>query len=287
MPKKRSLLAAIQSEVADWVDGVKDMGMERLAYLGNFASFCRETFVWLFWKLPRRELIVQSFYTIGVLSLPVVMLTGMFIGMVLAVQCYTQFKQIGMESWLGGVISLSLVRELGPVLAATMLAGRVGSAIAAELGTMRVTEQIDALSSMGVNPLHHLVVPRFLACLILIPVLTVIADFTGVFGGAFYCINILSINGHHYWENAERFVGLFDILAGMFKSVFFGGIIALISCHQGFHCENGAEGVGKAATRSFVFSFVAILFLDLMLGIIIDRFSTTLGIMPGVMKGGI
>jgi phospholipid/cholesterol/gamma-HCH transport system permease protein len=116
---------------------------------------------------------------------------------------------------LGGVISLSLVRELGPVLAATMLAGRVGSSIAAELGTMRVTEQIDALTSMGTNPIYYLVVPRFLGCLILIPALTVMADFMGIFGGAFYCIHILDINAYHYWDNAKNFVAPFDIFAGI------------------------------------------------------------------------
>ncbi|MDR0869423.1 MAG: ABC transporter permease [Planctomycetaceae bacterium] len=270
----------------DWFSDVLGACAERLVALGTFASFCADTFRWLCWKIPRWELLSQSFYNIGVLSLPVVMLTGMFIGMVLAVQCYTQFKAISMESALGGVISLSLVRELGPVLAATMLAGRVGSALAAEIGTMRVTEQIDALTAMGANPLHYLVVPRFLACLFLIPALTVIADFTGVFGGAFYCTKILDINDHYYWTNAKEFVGLFDIIAGMGKSVFFGSVIALISCHQGFHCKDGAEGVGKAATQAFVYSFVAILFLDLMLGIILERISSILGITVTVMKGG-
>jgi phospholipid/cholesterol/gamma-HCH transport system permease protein len=213
------------------------------------------------------------------------MLTGMFIGMVLAVQTFAQFEKLKVESWLGGVIGLSLVRELGPVLAATMLAGRVGSSIAAELGTMRVTEQIDALTSMGVNPIHYLVVPRFLACLVLIPALTIIADVTGVFGGAFYSISILNINSHHYWENASDFVTLFDVFIGMFKSVFFGGIIALISCHQGFHCKAGAEGVGRAATQSFVYSFVAILLIDLLLGIVIDQIMLFSGISSGLLKG--
>ncbi|MDR0327504.1 MAG: ABC transporter permease [Planctomycetaceae bacterium] len=279
------MIQVIKNEVNDWVYGFGTYGSERLAYLGNFALFSYQTFLWLVWKLPRREQIVHSFYTIGVLSLPVVMLTGMFIGMVLAVQTFAQFQQLGMESILGGVISLSLVRELGPVLAATMLAGRVGSSIAAELGTMRVTEQVDALSSMGVNPIHYLVVPRFLACLILIPALTIIADTTGVFGGAFYCVYVLDINAHHYWEQAGDFVSLFDVFVGMLKSVFFGGIISLISCHQGFQCAEGAEGVGKAATQSFVFSFVAILLLDLLLGIAIDQVMLSLGISSGFLKG--
>ncbi len=283
---KPTFSARIKSECSEWIRAIGETVIARLVYLGDFAQFSWQTLRWLCWKWPRKALLTQSFYTIGVLSLPVVMLTGMFIGMVLAVQCYTQFKLLGMESMLGGVISLSLVRELGPVLAATMLAGRVGSSIAAELGTMRVTEQIDALSCMGTNPLHHLVVPRFLGCLILIPALTVIADFTGVFGGAFYCTKVLAIDPHYYWENAQDFVSVLDIVAGMFKSVFFGGIIALISCHQGFRSQGGAEGVGKAATQSFVYSFVAILFLDLLLGIFIDRLYILLDIMPGGIKGG-
>jgi len=283
--RKPNIITEAIKEGNEWIRGFEKYVSDRLTYLGNFALFCYQTGIWLCWRLPKREQIVHSFYTIGVLSLPVVMLTGMFIGMVLAVQTFTQFKQVGMESMLGGVISLSLVRELGPVLAATMLAGRVGSAVAAELGTMRVTEQIDALICMGTNPIHYLVVPRFLACLILIPALTLIADVTGIFGGTFYCIYILGIHEHFYWENAKEFVSLFDVLAGMFKSVFFGGIIALISCHQGFHCNAGAEGVGKAATQSFVYSFVAILLLNLILGIALEHIMGMLGISSGLAKG--
>jgi len=283
--RKSTIIEEITNKTNDWLQGIEKYCSDHLAYLGNFALFCYQTFAWLCWRLPRREQIVHSFYTVGVLSLPVVMLTGVFIGMVLAVQMYTQFKQIDMETVLGGVISLSLVRELGPVLAATMLAGRVGSSVAAELGTMRVTEQIDALTCMGTNPIHYLVVPRFLACLILIPALTLIADVTGIFGGAFYCIYVLDINAHHYWEHARAFVEPFDIIAGMCKSIFFGGIIALISCHQGFHCKEGAEGVGNAATQSFVYSFVAILLVNLLLGIVIDQLMQMFGISSGLLKG--
>jgi phospholipid/cholesterol/gamma-HCH transport system permease protein len=156
------------------------------------------------------------------------------------------------------------------VLAATMLAGRVGSSMAAELGTMRVTEQIDALSSMGANPIHYLVVPRFLACLALIPMLTIVADFTGLLGGFFYSVSLLGIDWHHYWVNSYRFVGAYDLMSGLVKSMFFGAAIAVISCHRGFHCDPGAEGVGRAATTAFVYSFIVILILDLFLGIILD-----------------
>ena len=247
---------------------------KRVSLAGNLALFGVSTVFWLVVKGPRRETLTQSFYNIGVLSLPVVMLTGVFIGMVLAVQCYPQFKVIGMETRIGAAINLSLVKELGPVLAATMLAGRVGSSIAAELGTMRVTEQIDALTRMGVNPIHYLVTPRFLASLILIPGLTLFADLLGVIGGAFFSIKLLNVDWSYYWEYSRHAVSMFDIFAGMFKSVFFGGAIALICCHQGFNCGAGAEGVGKAATSSFVLSFVSILFLDLLLDVVLDQFQS-------------
>ncbi len=226
--------------------------------------------VWLFTRFPRWETIWPNFHQVGVSSLPVVALTGTFIGMVLAVQSYYQFRQLGLETRLGGVINLTLVRELGPVLAATMLAGRVGSAMAAELGTMRVTEQIDALSAMGANPIRYLVVPRFLACLLLIPTLTIMADYMGVAGGYFYSVIVLDIDSHHYWHNSAQYVTNFDLFVGLFKSVFFGAAIAMVSCYQGFHCDAGAEGVGRAATASFVYSFVIILVLDLFLGIALD-----------------
>ena len=238
--------------------------------VGDLALFVLRTMTWLFTRLPRRETLLPNFYQVGVLSLPVVALTGTFIGMVLAVQSYFQFSQLGLETRLGAVINMTLVRELGPVLAATMLAGRVGGAMAAELGTMRVTEQIDALSSMGANPVHYLVVPRFLACLILIPTLTIMADFMGVVGGYFYSVFQLGIDQHHYWYNAKQFVGSWDLFYGVIKSLFFGATIALVSCHRGFHCSPGAEGVGRAATSAFVYSFMLILAIDLFLGIFLD-----------------
>jgi len=244
--------------------------------VGNFSVFTARMFSWLFARLPRRGTLFPSLYQIGVLSLPVVALTGTFIGMVLAVQSFAQFRMLHLETQMGAVINMSLVRELGPVLAATMLAGRVGSAMAAELGTMRVTEQIDALESMGANPLYYLVVPRFLGCLVLIPTLTIMADFMGVLGGYLYSHGILGIDYHHYWANSREYVDAFDFLMGIFKSFFFGAAIALVSCHRGFHCDPGAEGVGRAATNAFVQSFVMILLLDLFLGIFLDEIHSTL-----------
>ena len=256
--------------VVDWIADFGGVLIDWLVGLGDIALFSLRTFGWLLGRLPRKETIIPNFYQIGVLSLPVVALTGTFIGMVLVVQSYVQFRSMHLEAKLGAVINMSLVRELGPVLAATMLAGRVGSAMAAELGTMRVTEQIDALVTMGANPIHYLVVPRFLSCLLLIPALTIMADFMGVAGAFFYAVYLLGIDSHHYLENSRHFVGNFDLFVGVFKSLFFGAAIAIIACYRGFNCAPGAEGVGRAATTAFVYSFVAILLLDLLLGIALD-----------------
>lgn len=256
------------------VDTVAALGtyvMDAIAELGQMTQFFGQTLSWLFARWPSRRLIVASLHQIGVRSLPVVALTGAFIGMVLAVQAYYQFRSFGMESRLGVMINLSMYRELGPVLAATMLAGRIGSAIAAELGTMKVTEQIDALASMGASPVQHLVVPRFVACLTMIPLLTITAIAMGVLGGAFYCIYVFGVDPYFYLANSRDGTSTWDIAYGVTKSFFFGGAIAIISCYRGFHSSAGAEGVGRAATVSFVQSFVVILMLDLVLSIGLDR----------------
>ncbi|MDO5112875.1 MAG: ABC transporter permease [Planctomycetia bacterium] len=240
--------------------------------LGDFTIFAIRVFWWVI-RLPRRGTLLPCMYEIGIMSLPVIALTGTFIGMVLAVQSYNQLKGFYLETRIGALINISLVRELGPVLAATMLAGRIGSSMAAELGTMRVTEQIDALGSMGVNPLHYLVVPRFLGCVLLIPVLTIFADFMGIVGGAYFSVWVYHVDWHFYVTNSNKIVGAFDIFIGIFKSFFFGAAIGLIGCHRGFNSRAGAQGVGRAATEAFVFSFVTILLLDLALGIVLESVS--------------
>ena len=218
----------------------------------------------------RRDTMIPTLYQVGVGSLPVVMVTGLFIGMVLAIQSYHQFASMHLESRLGAVITMSLVTELGPVLAATMLSGRVGSAIAAELGTMRVTEQIDGIRALGADPVQYLVVPRFVSCLVLIPMLTAIADGVGTLGGWWLSSQVLGVSSHDYWMHAINMVTGYDVIGGLCKSVFFGGAIAVISCHRGFHCTSGAQGVGRAATESFVISFVVILIIDFLLGVLIN-----------------
>src|SRR6476646_3716613 len=214
--ERRGIITAVGESIAD----LGDVIVRWVETLGDMTIFLWRTISWLITRLPRRDTLVAAFYNIGVLSLPVIALTGTFVGMVLAVQSYAQFKQFGFETRLGALINLSMCRELGPVLAATMLAGRVGSALAAEIGTMRVTEQIDALTSMGANPIHYLVVPRFLACLLMIPSLTIMAIFMGVVGGWMYSVNVFGIDSFHYWHNSQEFVHHWDLFYGIFKSVF-------------------------------------------------------------------
>ena len=235
------------------------------------AWFALRTFRWLLTRLPRRETLWPNFYQIGVLSLPVVALTGTFIGMVLAVQSYSQFRMLHLESRLGAVINMSLVRELGPVLAATMLAGRVGSSMAAELGTMRVTEQIDALASMGANPIHYLVVPRFLGCLLLIPALTIMADFMGVVGGAFYGIYLLGIDSHLLLGQFPQLRGQFRPLRRRLQEPLLRRGHRADQLPSRLPLRSRGQGVGRASTTAFVASFVMILLLDLILAIGLDK----------------
>jgi phospholipid/cholesterol/gamma-HCH transport system permease protein len=221
-----------------------------------------------------RETFLSVCLTVGFDSVFVVMITGAFIGMVLAEQAYAQFHGMGLQTSLGSIINASVVRELGPVLAGTMLAGRVGSAMAAELATMRVTEQVDALACLGVDPVRYLAGPRFAACVLLIPLLTIVGNFMGVLGGAFVCIYIYHVEAHYYWQNSQGFIGMWDLATGLIKPTFFGAAIAVISCHRGLNSEAGAQGVGRAATRAFVTSFVVILVVDFFLAVLLNNLHT-------------
>jgi phospholipid/cholesterol/gamma-HCH transport system permease protein len=237
-----------------------------LVALGDFALFSLQTVLWMIRRRPRTRTLLPVCYMVGVQSVPVVAVTGMFIGMVMAVQFYNQFYMIGLQTRLGSLINISIVRELGPVLAATMLAGRVGSAMAAELATMRITEQVDAISALGTHPLAYLVVPRLIASVLLIPLLTILADFMGIMGGAFICTRFYGVESHYYWEHTQEFIGLWDVFTGLFKAIAFGTLIGLISCHRGLNSKPGAQGVGLAATEAFVISFICILIMDFFLG---------------------
>jgi phospholipid/cholesterol/gamma-HCH transport system permease protein len=213
-------------------------------------------------------------YEVGTRSVPMVMITGAFVGMVLAAQSVLQFKAAGLEANLGAIVNVSVVRELGPVLAAIMLAGRVGGALTAELGTMRVSEQIDALRAMGADPVRVLVMPRFLACLLLMPFLVLYADLTGILGGYLIGVYVYQVNARQFWEHAARAVQMFDIVSGLVKALLFGGVTSLVCCWRGFRCQPGAAGVGRACTEGFVDSCLAILALDFFLGVLLNTIYT-------------
>ncbi|MBW8014560.1 MAG: ABC transporter permease [Planctomycetes bacterium] len=242
-----------------------------IANAGRFSRFVGRTCVgsMITCLQPKTySLVWTQMNAIGVRSVPVVMVTGAFVGMVLAVNAYDQLAGMGLEERLGVLINIAVVKELGPVLAAIMLAGRVGGALTAELGTMNVTQQISAVRSMGTDPIKYLVVPRVLACLLLTPFLIIYADLMGILGGYFVSVIQLDINSAAYWQYSANGVELWDLSVGVVKGFFFGVVIALISCYKGFNCREGAQGVGEACTEAFVGSFISILALNFIFALI-------------------
>src|SRR5579871_2653702 len=209
--------------------------------------------------------IAKQMIEIGFYSLPVVGLTAVFSGMVLALQSYTGFSRFQAESAIANVVVISLTRELGPVLAGLMVAGRIGASMAAEIGTMRVTEQIDALTTLSTNPIKYLVVPRLVAGLISLPLLVAVADIIGVFGGYVIAIYKLGFNSSAYIKNTVDFVTSLDVVSGLVKAAVFGFIVALMGCYNGYHSRGGAQGVGAATTNAVVSASILILVFNYML----------------------
>ena len=230
---------------------------------------------WAKWRALSPQL-----YLIGSRSVPVLALTGATIGAILAIEGYDQFAALGQEHRLGGVVNISIVKQIGPVLAAVMLAGRVGCALTAELGSMRVTDQIAAMRVMAADPMRVLVAPRVMACILMIPILTIVSNVCGVGGGWVVITQIYEVDGRAYWDFTASFLDWFDVFNGLVKSLFFGLAIGLIACFKGFHCRAGAQGVGRATTEAFVASFVAIVLINLVLAKLlndIDAWRLTLG----------
>lgn len=250
------------------MDAVSRLGKLTLNFVeevGNFGLFFYRTTTWLTRRpLYIRELVKQMNF-IGVGSATVVLLTGLFTGMVLALQMEYGFGLFGAEALVGSTATLGLLRELGPVLAALMVTARAGSAITAELGTMRVTEQIDALTVMGVNPYKYLVVPRVLAGVIMTPLLTVAFDAIGMIGTYLVGVHLLMIDEGLFTSKIVMYVDYTDLFNGLIKSAFFGLILASVGCYKGFSTTGGAEGVGRATTYSVVISAISILIADYVL----------------------
>ena len=243
------------------IAGLAEVGRLSLFIWSSVTSIVRPP---LYWRL-----IGQQMLRIGYYSLPVVGLTAFFTGGVLALQIYIGSDRYGAEAFVPQIVVLGITRELGPVIAGLMVAGRVAAAIAAEIGTMKVTEQIDALTTLSTNPIKYLVVPRLIASVLTMPILTAIADSIGVFGGYVVATKSLGFNGSVYLKNTVDFVTNEDVQSGLIKAAVFGFIIALMGCYNGFNSKGGAQGVGAATTNAVVTSSILILAANYVLTSII------------------
>jgi phospholipid/cholesterol/gamma-HCH transport system permease protein len=243
----------------DWLGG-----------LGKLTLLAKEAVTSMFKRKAAWRDQLYQLYFIGVKSQSVVLITGAFTGMVLGAQTYFQFHKVRMDTATLAVVSVSMCSELGPVLTGLMVAGRVGAALAAQLGSMRVTEQIDALRTLATHPIDYLVVPRLVALIVVMPLLTAESIVIGIGAGYVVGVYLLGIDHVYLWENMLKYTGSEDVIVGLTKSVIFGGIVALIGCYKGMYCGEGAEGVGRATTEAVVYSSITILitnfFLTMSLG---------------------
>jgi phospholipid/cholesterol/gamma-HCH transport system permease protein len=236
--------------------------MSFFSFIGGLSNLAGQAFYLAFIPPFKRYRVFEQVKKAGYESLPIVSLVALFIGFIFALQTAYFMQRIGSEIYIASMVALALVRELGPVITALVVAGRVGAAITAELGSMQVTEQIDALETLATNPIKYLVVPRFLALTIVLPLLTLYADAVGILGSYIICVNKLGISSSMYLNVTYEALKYKDLFTGLFKTVFFGMIIAFVSCFEGFNVEGGAEGVGQATTRSVVISFILIIAAD-------------------------
>ncbi len=241
-------------------------GVESLEAMGRFALFLGEAAVWTFIPPFKVSQFYRRVHFIGVRSLSVILLTGAFTGMVLGLQTFLTLSRFGSEALLGPGVALSLIREMGPVFTALMVTGRTGSALTAELGIMRITEQIDAIQVMGLNPVRYLIVPTLLAGLTTFPLLTAIFDVVGIFGGYLVGVQLMGLSSGTYFGEMRTYVGINDILTGFWKSLAFGVVVTWACSYKGYHASRGTEGVSQATTEAVVLSSVLILVWDYFMG---------------------
>lgn len=244
---------------------LKDYFYGLLEELGRFFYILYKTFLWSFQKPFDIKSWFKQMVRVGVDSVPVVFLATLFTGAVIALETFEGFRRFHAESYVGSVVSLAMLRELSPVLAALMVTGRVGSAMAAEIGTMKVTEQIDALYALATNPIHYLIVPRVWASVFMLPLLTVLGDLTGIAGGFLVSVYIMDANPVVYEASTFQFLDLEDFFTGIIKAAVFGLILSVVGCMKGFYTDGGAEGVGRATTKAVVMSSLFILLSDFFL----------------------
>ncbi len=233
--------------------------------MGRMFIFLLQALAWLFRPPLRVRQIIKQLHFIGFKSTFVVVLTATFTGMVLALQGYYSLRKFGSEGLLGSAVALSMIRELGPVLASLMVTARAGSAMTAEIGLMRITEQIDALETMAVNPLQYLITPKIVASLLAVPLLVSIFDVVGIWGGYIVGVKLLGVGAGSYWSSIESAVEWKDVYGGILKSISFGLIVSWVCCYKGFYTSLSAEGLGKATTDAVVLTSVLILIWDYFL----------------------
>lgn len=244
--------------------------VEYLKWMRDVFSLFGQILYWIFigpftGKTAHRSDIFQQMVFVGIASIIIVFFVDLFTGIVLAMQSAYLLERMGAELYIASLVAISLCRELSPVLTALVVAGRAGSATAAELGTMKVTEQIEALETMAINPVRFLAVPRFLAFFVMVPILTIFGNISGIFGGFLIGSGVVGINPHLYMQITFKYLELKDIYTGLLKAVVFGIIIALVVCFEGLNAQGGAQGVGRATTRSVVLSFILIIAADCIL----------------------
>ena len=237
--------------------------------VGEATLLALQALWFLFKKPPKLEHFIKQLSYIGAETLPVVAVTSFFSGGVIVVETYSTFHRFNAESLLGAVVAISMARELGPVLTALMVVARVGSAMTAQIGTMKITEQIDALRVLAVNPVRYLVTPRLVASTLSLPLLTIVADVVGILGGWFVAVKIFGVNDYLFWQKMRDIVELHDFLGGLYKATVFGFLIATVSCYFGFATTGGTEGVGRATTASVVVSSMLVLIVDYFLSALI------------------
>lgn len=248
--------------IKNWLETIGSACLQFLTESGAIAHLYWRANRALFARTPRAREVFNQMYKIGVASLPLVSLTSLFTGMVLALQSAYQLQNFGAIQFTADLVSLSTVRELGPVLTALVVSGRVGASIAAEIGTMKVTEQIDALQSLATDPIDYLVVPRYIASVLMLVILTIYADIVGVLGGYAIAVFKLKISSYQYLYRSINILQLKDVFSGLGKSFFFGMIISIVGCYYGFVAKGGAEGVGQATTKAVVTALISVIAFD-------------------------
>jgi phospholipid/cholesterol/gamma-HCH transport system permease protein len=241
-------------------------GLHTVTSLGRFGLFLSHALFWLVVPPFRFQQLVRRVSFIGVRSLSVILLTGLFTGMVLGLQGVLMLRRVGSEAFVGPAVAISLIRELGPVLSALMVTGRAGSALAAEIGVMRITEQIDALTVMALHPMRYLVVPILVAGVIALPLLGWIFDVVGILGGYAIAAGLFGVSAGVYFGQIETFLSTTDIWVGFWKSLAFGLLVTWVATYKGYYVGHGAEGVGRATTEAVVLASVLILVLDYFMG---------------------